>query len=466
MSERRLPRVLSLFDLIILAGASMGPAFSLAGTMGPMVAVAGNLAPLALVLLTVVMACVAVAFAQMLRVMPSAGSSYSWIRSAFGRELGAYGAWLLLLSNFFAVLATALPAGAYTLDVLAPQLAGSPPWVALVGTLWIIASAVLIWSGLRPTSRVAAALFLGEIAVLGATAVCALLHAPSPAAAAGPPSPVDLGGVVAAMVLGIWMTDGWEVTASTSEESTGGRNLPGEGGIIGLFATSGVLLICMLAYMRLGTVAGFTDHQEDALAYVGTQLGSGPWKTVIEATVLISLMASLQTTIVYLSRSVFAMGRDGVLPLEIGRLDRRGTPVASIVAVTLFVIAFTLATGFSKSARDAYGIVLNGSAVFLGALFMFSTAAVAYTFLREPHERSAGAATALSATIMLALILGVAVFHSDAATRFFLLAGTLVGIPLALWRSRRSIARPMGTTAAGPECHAGPGPVIDRRRDA
>src|SRR5579875_3269470 len=124
MNERRLPRVLSLFDLIILAGASMGPAFSLAGTMGPMVAVAGNLAPLALVLLTVVMACVAVAFAQMLRVMPSAGSSYSWIRSAFAGELGEYGPWFFLLSIFSAARRRGFPPGEYPLAAPPPQWAG------------------------------------------------------------------------------------------------------------------------------------------------------------------------------------------------------------------------------------------------------------------------------------------------------------------------------------------------------
>ncbi len=449
--QRRLPRVLSLLDLVVLAGASMGPAFSLATTMGPMVAAAGTLAPLALVLSTGVMAFVAIAFARMLRVMPNAGSSYSWIRAAFGHRAGAYGAWLLLLSNLFAVLATALPAGAYTLDLLAPALAASPLWVATIGGGWIVASALLLWAGLVPTSRVAAILLLGELVVLAVTAAAAFAHPVAAGVPAPAPPHVGIGGVVLAMAIGIWMTDGWEVTASTSEEVHGGRNAPGAGGIIGLFAISAILLVCMIGYMRLGSIAGLAEHTEDSLAYVGAQLGGGGWSIAIEATVLVSLMAALQATVVYLSRSVYAMGRDGVLPPAIGRLDRRGMPAASIVAVTAVVLAFTLATAFSKNARDAYGIVLNGSVIFLGVLFMFSTAAAARTFASEPRERWAGVVVPLFATVSLGAILVVAVMQSDVPTRIFIAGGALIGLPLAVWRSRRSPLREVGTIGAGPE---------------
>ena len=154
-------------------------------------------------------------------------------------------------------------------------------------------------------------------------------------------------------------------------------------------------------------------------------------------------MASLQTTIVYLSRSVYAMGRDGVLPGGLGRLDRRETPTASIIAVAAVVLAFTLATGFSKSARDAYAIVLSGSAVFLGALFMLSTAAAV--------RMTRTLLVPLLATVSLGSIIVVAVVQSDIPTRIFIVGGALVGLPLALWRSRRTLPREVGTIGAGPE---------------
>ncbi len=73
---------------------------------------------------------------------------------AFGRRAGAYGAWLLLLSNFFATMATAVPAGIYTLELLAPAHAQDPLWAACVGGVWIVASSVLLYVGIRPTAVV------------------------------------------------------------------------------------------------------------------------------------------------------------------------------------------------------------------------------------------------------------------------------------------------------------------------
>ena len=51
-------------------------------------------------------------------------------------------------------------------------------------------------------------------------------------------------------------------------------------------------------------------------------------------TVLVSLAASLQTTLVYLTRSFYAMGRDGMLPTALGILDRRMQPARTIVLIT------------------------------------------------------------------------------------------------------------------------------------
>jgi amino acid transporter len=146
-TPRALPRVLKFFDLSVLSSASMGPAYSLASTMGLMIAFAGTAAPLALMVLAAIMLCIAFAFSKLTQVAPNAGSSYSWIRMVFGDRVGAYGAWLLLLSNFFATMAIAVPAGIYSLALLAPMLAHDPIWDAAVGAVWIIGSAALLYVG-------------------------------------------------------------------------------------------------------------------------------------------------------------------------------------------------------------------------------------------------------------------------------------------------------------------------------
>jgi len=216
---------------------------------------------------------------------------------------------------------------------------------------------------------------LFEMGVLGAAAVASYVFPPThfalaaKAAAAHGGShaviPLTFAGFVTAMTLGIWMSDGWEVSASTGEEVDDDATATGRGGITGLLVTTVVLVACMIAFMHLGTPKGFADNSADSLAYVSELLGGGVWTTLIVSAVMISTLSTLWTTILYLSRSVFAMGRDRVLPRVLGSLDRRNEPFWSLVVVAVLTTACELATGFSKTAADQLDLVVNASSVFL-----------------------------------------------------------------------------------------------------
>jgi len=417
----------------------MAPAYSLASTMGPMIVAAGTFAPLSLLTVSAIMLCIAIGFAQLSRVAPNAGSSYSWIRMAFGTYVGAYGAWLLILSNVFATMATAVPAGIYTLDLLAPLRAQNPIWDAAVGAAWIAGSALLLYAGVRPTAIVTAGALALEIGVLAVAAIFASL---SPhAGASHPASPGDVKalafsgfGFIYAMTLGVWMSDGWELSAATSEEVAKDPRASGRGGITGLLVTTAVLAFAMFAFGHLGTVHGFAANQADAMRYVSDLLGAPAWRPVILVTVLVSTSSALWTTLLYLSRSVFAMGRDGVLPRALGTLDRRDEPFWSLVATGLLVAALELLTGFSPTAAAQLTLVLNGSSLFLGLLFVFSAAAAVRIFWSQPPFRWTGVVIPAVGMAALALVLGATVRFEDHTSQGYAVAGILVGIPLAAWR--------------------------------
>ncbi len=418
----------------------MGPAYSLASTAGPMVAAAGGFAVPALVALSAIMLCIAISYAMLSRVSPNAGSAYSWVREAFGSHAGAYAAWLLLLSNFFATMAVAVPAGIYTLALVAPAHVQDPRWAAAVGAVWIVGSAILLYTGIRPTARVTLVALLIELGVLAASAVASLLLPAAPATAHGSAVPLTLGGFFAAMTLGVWMVDGWEVSASASEEVDDDANAAGRGGVTGLLVTVIVMAVCMAAFMRLAGVSGMVAHQTDALAYVGDRLGGNVWRFAIVVTVLASTLSALWTTILYLSRSVFAMGRDGVLPRALGSLDQRNEPLWALFVVALLTTICELVTGFSPSAADQLTLVLNGSALFLGMLFAFSALACVQRFLRDRGARLAGVVVPLVGAVLLCAVLGLTVAAESLLLRLYALAGVLLGVAFALWRGRVRVA--------------------------
>lgn len=416
----------------------MGPAYSLASTMGPMIAVAGGAAPYALIALSAIMVCIAAGFAAFTAVSPNAGSSYAWIRMSFGTHVGAYGAWLLLLSNVFATLAIAVPAGDYTLALVAPKLATNAFATACVGAVWIALSGVLLYVGVRPTALVTLLGLAFEMIVLVASAIAAALHPHIASAAPVQANVPNLGaiGFVTAMTLAVWMSDGWEVSASTSEEVDGESHVAGSGGIAGLIASTVVLVACMFAYMHVGSIGGFIANQSDSLAYVGDLLGGAWWRPVIVITVLLSTLTTLWTTVLYLSRSVFAMGRDGVLPTQLGTLDARNEPLAALAAITVVTILFELVTGLSKSANAQLQLVLNASSVFLGLLFVLTALAAVRRFLGTRVERLSGVVLPAIGAVALGGVLIATIALEDRVLAAYAWGGLLLGIPFSLLRGR------------------------------
>lgn len=432
-------RVLSVGDLLLIATASIGPAFSLATTFGAMVESGGSATPLALLAVTAVMACVAFGYRRLGMRSPNAGSSYTWVREAFGPAAGAYAAWILIVANIFAMVATAVPAGAYTLALLAPHQAPSAGADALAGTVWVLAAGALLFTGLRPTSRVANALVILELIVLAATAAAAFAH-PLAAAAAATAPPPDGAAFIGAIVIGIWMVDGWEVSASAAEEADTAPSGPGFGGLAGLGLSAASLWVAMAAFLRVGSLAGFAGHEGDAMAYVAGELGGTAWRVVVTATVLVSLAASLQATLVYLTRSFYAMGRDGLLPRALGGLDARSQPAAAIVLLTGISVAGTLGSGLSASVRSAFGFILSGTAVFLGVLFLMSALAAVRLFAADRTARWDGVVLPGLGAAALAVLLAVSISRADPGTRLFLAAAAGAGVPFAVWRGRAQAA--------------------------
>ncbi len=363
------------------------------------------------------------------------------MRQSFGSYAGAYAAWLLLLSNFFATLATAVPVGFYTLALVAPAHESDPHWSAVVGAIWIVGSTILLYAGIRPTAAVTLVALLVEMAVLAASAIASSFLPPAPhlAAAHGSAVPITFAGVLAAMTLAVWMVDGWELSAAASEEVDGDARASGRGGITGLLVTAVVIGLCMVAYLHAGGVRGLVAHQTDALAYVGDRLGGEAWRVAIVVTVLTSSLSALWTTILYLSRSVYAMGRDGVLPPAFGALDRRSEPRWALVGIALVATLFVLFTGFSSSAADQLTLVLDGSALFLGLLFGVSALACVRRFLGVRNALLAGVVVPLASASLLLAVLGLSVATESSQLRWYACVGVLAGLIFALWRGRPAV---------------------------
>ena len=163
-------------------------------------------------------------------------------------------------------------------------------------------------------------------------------------------------------------------------------------------------------------------------------LGTPVWRPIILTTVLVSTSSALWTTLLYLSRSIFAMGRDRVLPRALGTLDARDEPFWSLLVTALLVIGLELLTGFSPTAAGQLTLVLNGSSLFLGLLFAASAAAAVRIFWRNPAFLWTGVVIPGAGLLALMVVLGATVIFEDRTSQFYAAGGIVIGVPLALWR--------------------------------
>lgn len=392
MRNGRLLRTLTLADLSVLASSSMAPAYSLAAVMGLVVAAAGTGAPLALIVSTIPIIFIAIGFMRLATERPSAGAAYTWAQWAFGSRAGYFTAVLIIVGYYFGALACALPAAAYTIDLALPHFAGSALAIALAGICWTIFSAYFLIIGAQPTARLSAIFLAVEIAALAVIAVLAIVHpfagTPPLGHAGFSMGSTGLSGLVVGAVLSIWVSAGWEISTYSSEESMGPATTPGAASLVGLVGTMALVWFCMVAFLHVGSVGGFASHQVDALAYVASRLGGGWIATLMVANVLVSSAAALWTTMQLLSRAVFAMARDGLLPAGLAAIHPKfGTPWVAVIAVSVPVALILLACGLVSSAQQALLLVVSGSSIFLGLTFIIAGLACARLHLRQRHER-------------------------------------------------------------------------------
>ena len=433
----------------------MAPAYSIASTFGLMVAAAGSRAILSLVVLTVPIVFIAIAFHRLCEDRADAGSTYAWSKVAFGYKPGAFAAWIVVLSYFFAAVAAVVPAGIYTLELLSSfgivpaALVNSAPAVAIAGSCWVLAASALLIGGMRPTARATGLFLLLEVAALMLFAVIAYVHHPIAAATMQSSAPVlgvkGISGFLAAMVLSIWVTDGWEVSTYASEENAGTSKHPGLGGLVGLLITVGIVVICMAAYSRVTDLASISNHAADTLAFVAVQLGGG-WKTtVMVLTVLVSTAATLWTTQLGISRGIFSMARDRVFPQALSAVHPSyGTPHVSILAVNIGVMFVTLLTGFLPSANDALNQVVNASSIFLGLTFILTGLACVVHFRRKGYPWTDLTRIVLPAigTLAVAALLAFNFAGQSRVDQWIALGGIIVGIIFA------AVPRPVPRAAA------------------
>ena len=381
--ERELQQVFHLRDLSSLSVSSVGPMFSVAATGGVFAAQAGWWTLPAVGLIAVPFMISAFVFRMLNQHFPHAGASYHWSARIIGRRTSRFQAWILILAYFASIPPIIIPAASNTLILLFPHYTPGSAAQLGVSAFWVLVAGAVLLGGGKPTARLTFVFLIIEmVALFGLGAYGVLryhaLHVPIHF------GPVPVAGILIVAVVAATIMDGWEIDSYASEEAQRPKTDPGLGGILGALLALVFYLILfplMLSETPLTTLA----NSVNPLAEWGNRLVPGaPW--VVLVPIIVSTAGGLWLTSFILTRALYSMGREGLIPRSFSKLSHNHVPHVAIVVTlgaSFGVVALQL---FVTSLTQLFTEVLASAGFFLVVEF-FLDCVTATVFLRTGHKK-------------------------------------------------------------------------------
>ena len=329
------PGVLGLFDSAIMGIAGSAPAYSISATTLFLFANVGFGGAASLLYCGFFMFGIVFAFNYLSKSDSTAGATYSWVRRALHPYLGYLAGWALIVSALIFMVIATFPAGSNLLDIFRPSLASNKTLITILGAVFFLLMVAAVAAGVTVTVTVQIIMSCIEIALLLLFAGLAIFHAHvvpfswhwfSPSIF----STIHGNTFFAGALLAAFYYWGWDVTANLNEETKDpGANkdkkfqtsTSGLGGILGtivVFLLFEVFTIASNMVIPAKDMGTNSPYSADILAHLGQIVAPGWFGKFIVVSVLLSTIATLETTLIQVTRTLFSMGRDKTLPAGTG----------------------------------------------------------------------------------------------------------------------------------------------------
>jgi amino acid transporter len=332
--------VLGLFDSVIMGIAGVAPGYSIAASTGALIAAVALGGAGALLYCGIAMFGIVFAFSYLGRVEANSGAAYSWVRRALHPLLGFMSGWALIVSALIFMVIATVPAGANVLGLFSNAAANNTTDVTLVGAVFFLAMVCAVAAGVTITVSVQIVMSCIELALLVLFAILAIFHGHHVHAFTwhwfSPSIFHGQAGFVSGALIAAFYYWGWDVTANLNEETKGARKTPGLGAIIGVIVVFVLFEVFTIATNMVLTTHQINHNEADVLSALGQEVWRGTGGKFIVLAVVLSTIATLETTLIQVTRTMFAMGRDNTLPKRFGTVNqKRRTPIFATAIVTL-----------------------------------------------------------------------------------------------------------------------------------
>lgn len=325
-----LQKALGLRGVLLLGLAYMAPIIVL-GIFGVIAETSKGATAGAYLLATVAMLFTASSYAKMAHHYPVSGSSYTYVRKSLDSRLGFLVGWTILLDYLFLPLVIWLIGAAY----LESAFPGVPGWTWIVAFIIITSSLNVI--GLKVADKANLVLMTFQILVLALFVTFTVHYLVGADGANTLFSTVPFvgeggfGAIAAGAAIACYSFLGFDAVSTLTEETREPRkNIPRA---IFLVALIGGGIFLVVSYVTSLVAPGSTFANADSLAAdIAHTIGGAAFSAIFIAGLIIGQFTSGLAAQAAVSRLLYAMGRDGVLPKRFfGALSERfNTPVANI----------------------------------------------------------------------------------------------------------------------------------------
>ena len=341
---------LSLFDSAVMGVAGSAPAYSIAATTTALFGAVLYGGAAALLYCGFFMFGIVFAFNYLSKSDAHAGAAYSWVRRALHPVLGYLSGWALIVSALIFMVVATFPAGSSVISLFSTHEASNTTLVTFLGAIFFLLMIAAVAAGVTVTVKVQIIMSSVEVLLLLLFAMLAFFHAPHVTHFSWHWFSLSIfhahgsSGFVAGALLAAFYYWGWDVTANLNEETKNAHWVSGVGGLVGAF-----VVFLLYEVFTVGSAIVLTPAQlqnphnaADILEVLGQAVWHGTGGKLIVVAVLLSTVATLETTIIQVTRTLFTMGRDRTLPAGLGRTHAtRQTPVvATFVVAGLSLVLF------------------------------------------------------------------------------------------------------------------------------
>jgi APA family basic amino acid/polyamine antiporter len=391
----------------------------------------------------------ALTYAELGAMKPQAGGEYVYVRDAYGPLAGFLYAWTWFLIAKPASIATITTGlvrilGTFTVFSFFSHACISHPFTVNYGQLVAIGATLLVswlnYIGVRRAGEFQFVFTLLKVAIILGIVAVGFSYSGGTWANFATEFTGAKGGVAgffAALVAALWAYDGWnDLNMVAGEIRNPQRNIPLA--LIWGVATVGALYILVNAAVQYvlpaAAVAASERPASDAVALVLGRAGA----SLVSAGMAVSMLVTLNGTIMSGARVPFAMARDGYFFKTIAEVHPRfRTPWVAIVVQCGLAIALLLLGG---SFRQFFSLAIFAEWMF----YMIAGSTVFFFRRREPHAerpyRVWGYPVVPAVFVMVSAVLLYYTFTDNLKSSAGGCLAILAGVPVFYFFARRRAA--------------------------